>query len=60
MNNKLFDEIKLKMVMKVHGLSRVEAEEKISDVAPVRSSSNVNRDDDEEIMMTAEEFFGID
>lgn len=60
MNNKLFDEIKLKMVMKVHGLSRAEAEEKIGDVAPVRSSSNVNRDDDEEIMMTAEEFFGID
>jgi hypothetical protein len=60
MNNKLFDEIKLKMVMKVHGLSRAEAEEKISDVPPVRSSFNVNRDDDEEIMMTAEEFFGID
>lgn len=60
MNNKLFDEIKLKMVMKVHDLSRAEAEEKIGDVAPVRASSNVNRDDDEEIMMTAEEFFGID
>lgn len=60
MNNKLFDEIKLKMVMKVHGLSRAEAEEKISDVAPVHSSSNVNRDDVEEIMITAEEFFGID
>ena len=60
MNNKLFDEIKLKMVMKVHGLSRAEAEEKISDVAPDHHSFNVNRDDDEEIMMTAEEFFGLD
>ena len=60
MNNKLFDEIKLKMVMKVHGLSRAEAEEKISDVAPDHHSFNVNCDDDEEIMMTAEEFFGID
>lgn len=60
MNNKLFDEIKLEMVMKVHGLSRAEAEEKISDVAPVRSSSNVNRDDVEEIMITADDLFGID
>jgi hypothetical protein len=48
------------MVMKVHGLSRAEAEEKISDVAPVRSSSNVNRDDVEEIMITADDLFGID
>ena len=60
MNNKLFDEIKLKMVMKVHGLSRAKAEEKIKDAAPDRHSFNVNCDDDEEIMMTAEEFFGID
>ena len=59
MNNKLFDEIKLEMVMKVHGLSRAKAEEKIKDAAPDRHSFNVNRDDDEE-MMTAEEFFGID
>jgi hypothetical protein len=54
MNNKTFNEIKLKMVMKIHGLSRRSAKEKIRKETSA-SYNNIGRDNDN--LLTADDLF---
>ena len=65
----LFTEIKIKMVMKIYGISRSKAIAKIAERAAAETSrpgdgngirSNVRRQNEEaEEIMSAEEFFGV-
>lgn len=59
MNNKIFNEIKLKMVMEIHGLSRQGAKKKMKKENSVRRGININRDNGDDLL-SAEEFFGKD
>lgn len=59
MNKKMFNEIKLNMVMKIHGLSRRAAKEKIRRETPLSHKINISREDCDD-MISAEEFFGKD
>jgi hypothetical protein len=54
MNDKLFNEIKLKIVMKIHGLSRRSAKEKIRKETSA-SYNNIGRDNDN--LLTADDLF---
>ena len=58
MNDKLYNDIKIKMIMKIHGLSRQEAKEKIKNAASAGNAFNISRHDDDELI-SAEEFFGV-
>ncbi len=56
-SDELFAETKLKMVMKLSNMSREEAVEKIESQHRTPTSA-VNRDGDEDLLISAEEFFG--
>jgi hypothetical protein len=59
MNNKLYNAIKLKMVMKIHGLSRQEAKERITKETPTIHTYNINREPDDDLI-SVPEFFGVE
>lgn len=59
MNNKTFNEIKLKMVMKIHGLTRQAAKEKIRRESSISHRINISRNDSDDLI-SAEELFGKD
>jgi hypothetical protein len=59
MNDKLFNEIKLKMVMKIHRLSRQAAKEKIMQETSINHSASISYDDGEDLI-SAEDLFGED
>ena len=59
MNNKTFNEIKLKMLMKIHGRTRQAAKEKIRRESSISHRINISRNDSDDLI-SAEELFGKD
>ena len=52
-----FEEAKLRMVMKLRNVSREEAEKSIS-TRRIASANAVGKEEDDDLLVSAEEFFG--